>query len=169
MSTAPALASLARSREVTISATPPSLIRQQSSRCSGSTIQRELWWSAMVIGSRITAFGLSEALRRPFTATQPSCSLVVPYSAMCLLAPSALLAALPYMPQLLDETAAPLGAENREPPVRAASPKTTATTSAIPALTASAACCTSMPAVAPPALSDPAIFGLMPRCSPRRR
>src|SRR5580693_6607428 len=100
----------------------------------------------MVIGSRITAAGLSEALRRPLTATQPSCSLVVPYSA-----------------QLLEETAAPLGAENREPPVRAASPNTTATTSARPALTASAACCTSMPAVAPPALTDPAILGLMPR------
>ena len=78
MSTAPLRASRARSREVTISATPPSLIRQQSSRCSGSTISREFWWSASVIGSRITASGLSEALRRQLTAIQPSCSLVVP-------------------------------------------------------------------------------------------
>ena len=73
---------------------------------------RDPWWSASVIGSRMTAAGLSAALRRPFTATQPSCSLVVPYRAMCRRAPSALLAALPYIPQFPQDTAEPLAAEN---------------------------------------------------------
>ena len=36
----------------------------------------------MVIGSRITASGLRAALRRVWIASQPSCSLVVPYSCM---------------------------------------------------------------------------------------
>ena len=42
--------SRARSTEVTTSATAPSLSWQQSSRCSGSTIIREAWWSSRVIG-----------------------------------------------------------------------------------------------------------------------
>lgn len=36
----------------------------------------------MVIGSRYTARGFSAALRLPLRATQPSCSLRVPYSCM---------------------------------------------------------------------------------------
>ena len=42
--------SRARSTEVTTRATAPSLSWQQSSRCSGSTIIREAWWSSRVIG-----------------------------------------------------------------------------------------------------------------------
>jgi hypothetical protein len=43
--------SRARSGVVTTSATPPSLSWQQSSsRRTGSTIHRDCWWSASVIG-----------------------------------------------------------------------------------------------------------------------
>jgi hypothetical protein len=68
----------ARSGVVTMMATAPSLMRQQSSRCSGSTIMREFWWSSIVNGSRMIAFGLRAACLRIVTPTQPSCSLVVP-------------------------------------------------------------------------------------------
>src|ERR1700721_4599508 len=37
----------------------------------------------MVLGSRYTARGFSAALRLLLIASQPSCSLVVPYSSMC--------------------------------------------------------------------------------------
>lgn len=37
----------------------------------------------MVMGSRYTARGFKAALRRELMASQPSCSLVVPYRSMC--------------------------------------------------------------------------------------
>ena len=42
--------SRARSRLVTTMAWPPSDSWQQSSRRSGSTIQRDAWWSSKVMG-----------------------------------------------------------------------------------------------------------------------
>ncbi|MFV2176773.1 hypothetical protein [Actinomadura sp. LOL_011] len=43
--------SAARSADVTTIATPPSVGREQSSSRSGSTMSRDAWWSATVIGS----------------------------------------------------------------------------------------------------------------------
>ena len=61
--------SRARSGVVTTIATPPSLSWQQSSsRRIGSTIQRDAWWSASVIGrSKNQAFGLFAACLRATT------------------------------------------------------------------------------------------------------
>ena len=115
------------------------------------------------------AAGFFDAFARQVTATQPSCSLVVPYSAMCRWAVSALFAALPNMPQIPHESPRPAGASNLEPPVRAVSEKTHATTSAMPASIASAACWMRAHAVAPPITIDPAIFGLMPKLPPSVR
>ena len=72
----------ARSAVVTITAQPPSLSMQQSSRCSGSAIMRDAWWSATVIGLRIIARGFIDPCVRSATATAPNCSLVQPYSIM---------------------------------------------------------------------------------------
>ena len=55
--------------DVTTTATPPLDTRQQSRSRNGSAIHRELWWSEMVIGSRICACGLSAAQSRCDTAT----------------------------------------------------------------------------------------------------
>jgi hypothetical protein len=66
--------SRARSGDVTITQTAPSLIRQQSSSRSGSTIRREFWWSSRVMGSRMTALGFIAACLRQVTAIQPRCS-----------------------------------------------------------------------------------------------
>ena len=51
---------------------------QQSKSLSGSTTMRDAWWSATVMGSRITAFGLSRACARSATGTAASSALVVP-------------------------------------------------------------------------------------------
>ena len=81
----------------------------------------------------------------------------------------ALLAALPNMPQIPHESPRPAGASNFEPPVRAVSENTQATTLAMPASIASAACWISAPAVAPPITSEPVSVGLIPRCPPSVR
>src|SRR6266567_2724237 len=60
---------LARAAEATTIAPPPSVTRQQSSRCSGSEIQREFSTSSIVMGSRIIAFSLSVAHLRVATAS----------------------------------------------------------------------------------------------------
>jgi hypothetical protein len=150
-------------------ATAPSLIRQQSSFLRGSTIGRDVWWSSSVIGSRMTARSFIDACLRHVTATQPSCSLVVPYSAMCRCAVKALFAALPNMPQMPHESPRPAAASNFDPPVRAVSENTQTTRFAMPASIASAACWTSWPALEPPATSEPARRGLMPRFPPSVR
>ena len=72
-----------------MTAEPPSETNEQSSRCSGSAIMRELTTSSIVIGVRIWAVGLSSAYLRPLTATAAICSAVVPYFSMCALAMSA--------------------------------------------------------------------------------
>ena len=74
--------SRARSGVARIIAAPPSLIRQSSSRRSGSTMRFEARWSATVIGVRITAPGLREAWSRKVTATCANCSLALPYRCM---------------------------------------------------------------------------------------
>ena len=109
------------------------------------------------------------ACLRPVTATQPSCSLVVPYRSMWRLAPSALLAALPNIPQMPHESPRPDAESNLLPPVRAVSPKMHSTTLARPVEIAMAACCTSAPAVAPPMDIEPVKRGSMPKCSPTAR
>ena len=48
-------------------------------------------------------------------------------------APNALLAALPNIPQFFHDGSRPEAPEKRDPPVLAASPKTTSTASAMPA------------------------------------
>ena len=67
--TGPCLVSFARSAAVTITAHAPSLSMQQSSRCSGSAIIREAWWSSSVIGLRIIARGFIDPCLRNATAT----------------------------------------------------------------------------------------------------
>ena len=57
---------------VTMTAIAPLLTRQQSSKCSGSAIQREAWWPATVSGSRMAASGLPAAQARWATATSAS-------------------------------------------------------------------------------------------------
>ncbi len=75
--------SRARSAETTTSACPPSVSWQQSSRCSGSAIQRDSWCSASVIGRPWNhACGLVAACARSITATRPKSSEVAPYSCM---------------------------------------------------------------------------------------
>ena len=73
-------ASRARSRPVTMTTPPPSVTRQQSSLCSGSQIIGEANTSSTVRGSRIHAFGLSDAHFRAATATRARCSGVAPHS-----------------------------------------------------------------------------------------
>ena len=63
-------------------APPPSLMTQQSSRCSGSAIIGELTTSSTVTTSRSIACGLCCAWCEAATLIQASCSLVVPYSCM---------------------------------------------------------------------------------------
>ena len=70
--------SFASSGGLTITATAPFETRQQSSRCSGSTIQREAWYSSSVSGSRIFACGFIVAQERSAMAIAPSWSCVVP-------------------------------------------------------------------------------------------
>ena len=76
MQLAPAAASGSwRSRaRATISAPPPSLITQQSSRCSGSAIIGELTTSSTVTTSRSIACGLCCAWCEAATLIQASCS-----------------------------------------------------------------------------------------------
>ena len=69
-----------------MTAPPPSLITQQSSRCSGSAIIGELTTSSTVTTSRSIACGLCCAWCEAATLTQASCSLVVPNSCMCRIA-----------------------------------------------------------------------------------
>ena len=71
--------SRARSALTTTNATAPSLSWQQSSRRSGSTIQRERWWSSSVIGLPWNqALGLLAAWRRQATEMRPKSSVVAP-------------------------------------------------------------------------------------------
>jgi hypothetical protein len=63
-------------------APPPSVITQQSRRCSGSLIMGELSTSSTVTTSRRNACGLCWAWWDAATLTQASCSLVVPNSCM---------------------------------------------------------------------------------------
>ncbi|MNY51571.1 hypothetical protein D3C86_1871710 [compost metagenome] len=73
------LRSLARSAEVMTIATAPSDSWQQSSKCSGSQIQREAWCSSSVIGLPWkNACGLVAAKSRTATATRPKSSEVAP-------------------------------------------------------------------------------------------
>src|SRR2546422_577017 len=64
-------------------APPPSVLMQQSSRCSGSEIIGELSTSSTVTAYGNIAFGLCWAWVDAATLIQASCSLVVPYSYMC--------------------------------------------------------------------------------------
>ena len=74
---------LAISGFVTISAPPPSLITQQSSRCSGVETIGDFTTSSTVTTSRSIACGLCCAWCDAATLIQASCSPVVPYSCMC--------------------------------------------------------------------------------------
>ncbi len=76
----------ATSARVNTNAPPPSLITQQSSRCSGSATMGELSTSSTVTSSRSMACGLCRAWWEAATLTQASCSLVVPNSCMCRIA-----------------------------------------------------------------------------------
>ena len=67
---------------VTISAPPPSVTTQQSSRCSGSAIMGEASTSATVTTSRSMAWGLCCAWWLAATLIHASCSEVVPNSCM---------------------------------------------------------------------------------------
>jgi hypothetical protein len=73
---------LATSGEVTITAPPPSLITQQSSRCSGSVTIGEFTTSSTVTTFFSIACGLCWAWCEAATLIQASCSLVVPNSYM---------------------------------------------------------------------------------------
>ena len=75
--------SRARSAEVTIRQVALSVSRQQSSRWSGLTIQREASTSATVTRSLSNAFGFWEACRLWAARTWATCADVVPYSYMC--------------------------------------------------------------------------------------
>ena len=66
----------------TMMAPPPSLMTQQSSRCSGSAIIGELTTSSTVTTSRSIACGLYCAWCEAATLTHASCWLVVPYWCM---------------------------------------------------------------------------------------
>ncbi len=70
-------------------------------------------------------------------------------------AASALLAAAPIMPHRFHGISPPLARLKREPPVLAVSPNTQATVVARPPAIASAAICTSAPAVPPPIVIEP--------------
>lgn len=61
-------------------AQPPSLRMQQCSLVNGSAITGPSSTSSTVIGSRNIASGLAAAFARAWTATEASCSSVVPYS-----------------------------------------------------------------------------------------
>src|SRR5690242_2491913 len=74
------------SGRATITAPPPSLITQQSSRWRGSEIIGEPTTSATVTTSRSIACGLCWAWCEAATLIQASCSLVVPNSCMCRMA-----------------------------------------------------------------------------------
>ncbi|WP_372505912.1 hypothetical protein [Actinomadura madurae] len=75
-------AARARSAVVTTTAPPPSVIGQQSSFLSGPQILSEARTSSIVSGPRRHALGFRRAHSRPVTATEASCSSVVPYSCM---------------------------------------------------------------------------------------
>ncbi len=70
--------SRARSADVTITQVALSVSRQQSSRCSGSQIQRELTTSCTVTRFFSNAFGLFEACLLCACFTCATCSEVVP-------------------------------------------------------------------------------------------
>jgi hypothetical protein len=71
---------LARSAEVTTSAPPPSVTRQQSRTVSGWLTMRAARTSCTVSGSCSHAFGFFNAHWRAATAISASCSRVVPNS-----------------------------------------------------------------------------------------
>src|SRR5438270_165853 len=75
----------------TITAPPPSVTTQLSSRCSGSLSIGEFTTSSTVTGFRSSACSLYCACSDAATFTQASCSAVVPYSYMCRCAASAYL------------------------------------------------------------------------------
>jgi hypothetical protein len=66
----------------TTSAPPPSVMTQQSSRCSGLAMIGERTTSSTVTTSRSSACSLCCACCEAATLIQASCSLVVPYSCM---------------------------------------------------------------------------------------
>src|ERR1700757_3503011 len=81
--------SLATSGDTTTRAPPPSLITQQSSRCSGSLITGDSSTSSTVTGLGSIARGLCCACCDAATLMAASWALVVPYSYMCRRAASA--------------------------------------------------------------------------------
>src|ERR1700760_4817387 len=81
--------SLATSGDTTTRAPPPSLITQQSSRCSGSLIIGDASTSSTVTGLGSIARGLCAAGGAAATLMAASWALVVPYSYMCRRAASA--------------------------------------------------------------------------------
>ena len=126
-----------------MTATPPLETRQQSSSWNGSATQREDWWSSIVIGVRIWASGLAIAHSRWATAMCANCSLVVPYFEHVpagregVHRVGALDARGRHHAAPARRSAAPaVGRPVRRPWVSGASPKTQATTSAIPDSTA---------------------------------
>ena len=72
----------ARSGVVSTSAPPPSVMMQQSSRCTGVAIIGELSTSSTVIGFFMTASGFRAPYLRAVTGTDASCSGVVPVACM---------------------------------------------------------------------------------------
>ena len=64
-------------------APPPSVITQQSSRCSGSATIGDASTCSTVTTSRRKACGLCWACSDAATLTSASCADVVPYSCMC--------------------------------------------------------------------------------------
>src|SRR5205814_3469057 len=78
--------SRATSGLTTISAPPPSVTTQQSSRCNGSHIIGDASTSSTETLLRSSAWGLYWAWCEAATLTQASCSLVVPNSYMCRIA-----------------------------------------------------------------------------------
>src|SRR5260370_208940 len=72
----------ATSGPATMIAPPPSLMTQQSSRCSGSAIIGELTTSSTGTTARSIACGLCCAWGEAATLIQASCSLLVAYCCM---------------------------------------------------------------------------------------
>src|SRR5262249_48372223 len=161
-----------RARSALVSTTPPpaSVTRQQSSRLNGQQIIRELSTSWIVMGSRYIAFGFSPAHFRVATAISASCSLVVPYWAMCLDAASAYDPAgrgRPYgssnWPSIVWALEARGGIPTRDRPL---SPWVIRATSQRPAAMAAAACATWIRKEQPPTFVPSTTFGSIPRYSP---
>lgn len=152
-------------------AQPPSLRMQQCSLVNGSAIIGPPSTSSTVIGSRYRASGLWAAFALAWTATEASCSSVVPYSCMWRRAAIAYLAISEW----------PYGTSNWRGPrapkerfdvrrralmsARAVEPYTSSTALAWPAAMASAAWAAMTSQVEPPTEVESTQLGFRPRYS----